>query len=115
METKVVRDFVQDVARHVAGFLLFSILVVAQTSALATQSITLAWDPSPDPTVVGYNIYYCLVSRTYTNIVDVGNATNVTISGLIEGTTYYFAATAYNTLGCLLYTSDAADEEDSVD
>ncbi|HZL44354.1 MAG TPA: Ig-like domain-containing protein [Verrucomicrobiae bacterium] len=99
METKVVRDFVQDVARHVAGFLLFSILVVAQTSALATQSITLAWDPSPDPTVVGYKIYYGVVSRTYTNMVDVGNATNVTISGLIEGTTYYFAATAYNTLG----------------
>jgi hypothetical protein len=32
-------------------------------------------------------------------MVDVGNATNVTVSGLIEGTTYYFAATAYNTLG----------------
>ncbi|MBI3853350.1 MAG: tandem-95 repeat protein [Verrucomicrobia bacterium] len=61
--------------------------------------MTLAWDPSTDPDVAGYKIYYGVVSRTYTNMVDVGNATNVTISGLIEGTTYYFAATAYNALG----------------
>jgi hypothetical protein len=63
------------------------------------QSVTLAWNTSADPTVVGYNIYYGVVSRTYTNVVNVGNTTNVTISGLVEGATYYFAATAYNTLG----------------
>jgi len=65
----------------------------------ATQSVTLAWDPSPDTNVVGYRVYYGVVSRTYTNVVNVGNATNVTINGLVEGTTYYFAATAYNSLG----------------
>ncbi|MGD0614730.1 MAG: Ig-like domain-containing protein, partial [Verrucomicrobiota bacterium] len=59
----------------------------------------MAWDPSPDTNVVGYNVYYGVASRTYTNIVDVGDVTNATISGLVEGTTYYFAVTAYNILG----------------
>jgi hypothetical protein len=48
---------------------------------------------------VGYKVYYGVASRTYTNIVDVGDVTNTTISGLVEGTTYYFAVTAYNILG----------------
>jgi hypothetical protein len=64
-----------------------------------TQSITLAWDPSTDPTVAGYNIYHGVTSRTYTNMVDAGNVTGVTITGLVEGTTYFIAATAYNLLG----------------
>jgi oxalate decarboxylase/phosphoglucose isomerase-like protein (cupin superfamily) len=63
------------------------------------QSVNLAWSPSPDTNVVGYRVYYGVVSRTYTNMVDVGAATNATISGLVEGATYYFAATAYNVLG----------------
>jgi hypothetical protein len=57
--------------------------------------VTLAWDPSTDPTVTGYNVYYGEASGTYTNPVNAGNATNVTISGLVQGTTYYFAATTY--------------------
>jgi len=72
----------------------------------AVQRVTLAWDPSPDLSVVGYNAYYGVASRTYTNMVDTGNATTVTISDLIEGTTYYFAATAYNILGTESVFSD---------
>jgi hypothetical protein len=48
---------------------------------------------------VGYNIYYGVASRTYTNMVTAGNATTVSINGLIEGVTYYFAATTYNAVG----------------
>ncbi|MEK6598397.1 MAG: Ig-like domain-containing protein, partial [Gemmatimonadota bacterium] len=61
--------------------------------------MTLTWNPSADSNVTGYRIYYGVASRTYTNIVDVGGATSVTISNLVEGVTYYFAATAYNVLG----------------
>jgi hypothetical protein len=63
------------------------------------QSVNLAWSPSPDTNVVGYRVYYGVASRTYTNMVDVGAVTNATIGGLVEGKTYYFAATAYNILG----------------
>ena len=62
-------------------------------------NITLAWSPSPDPTVVGYNIYYGGASGNYTNMLSAGNATNITVSGLVEGTTYNFAATTHNKSG----------------
>ncbi len=70
-----------------------------QLPALATQSVTLAWNPSTDSTVVGYNIYYGGASHNYTNTLSAGNATNMTIPGLAGGTTYYFAATSYNGSG----------------
>ena len=64
-----------------------------------TTSVTLAWNPSTDPTITGYNLYYGGASRAYTNKISVGLATSVTISGLVEGTTYYFAATTHSTAG----------------
>ena len=73
--------------------LLLSVLMHFQ--ALAAGTVTLAWNPSTDPLVVGYSIYYGGASGTYTNEISIGNATNVTISGLIPGTTYYFVATTY--------------------
>ena len=73
----------------------------------AGQSVTLAWNPSPDTNVVGYNVYYGAASRTYTDGVNAGNATSATIANLIEGATYYFAATSYNILGL---ESDFSDE-----
>ncbi len=63
------------------------------------QSVTLAWNRSTDPTVAGYNLYYGGASGNYTNMINAGNATNVTISNLIPGTTYYFAATTYSSVG----------------
>ena len=67
-----------------------------QLSAFAAGSVTLAWDASTDPNVAGYNVYFGEASGTYnTNPVNAGNATNVTISGLVPGVTYYFAATTF--------------------
>jgi len=82
---------------RVLGVVSFFILL--HIPAHAGQNVDLAWDPSLDPTVVGYKIYYGVVSGTDTNVVDVGNATSVTIPDLVEGMTYFFAATAYNMLG----------------
>ena len=68
-------------------------------SAWGTQSVTLAWDASADVNVIGYNVYYGPASGSYTNKIPVGNVTNVTINGLVEGATYYFAVTAYDSSG----------------
>ncbi len=65
----------------------------------ATASLTLAWDASSEPDVAGYILYYGTASQSYANATNVGNATSCTISGLSRGTTYFFAVTAYNTLG----------------
>jgi Fibronectin type III domain len=73
-----------------AGILL---LVLMQNPIQADQSVILGWQPSSDPNVVGYRIYYGTTSHNYTSKVSIGNLTSVTIEGLADGTTYYFAAT----------------------
>src|SRR6266481_7779941 len=93
----------EGVVNRVSRFALTSLLFILFSAAVPLSafaaSVTLVWNPSPGTNVAGYNVYYGVASRTYTNKVNVGNVTNATISGLIVGTTYYFAVTAYDTYG----------------
>jgi len=75
------------------------IFVVFSGPVQATQSATMAWDHSPDPNVVGYFCCYGSTSGNYSIKVNVGNSTSATISGLVEGNTYFFAAIGYSTAG----------------
>lgn len=75
------------------------LLLALCSSARAQYDVTLAWDPSPDPTVAGYRLYYGVASGTYTNVIDAGNRTSATASNLVFGVTYYFAVTAYDASG----------------
>jgi fibronectin type III domain protein len=65
----------------------------------ATATVTLAWDGSSDPTVVGYRLYYGGKSESYTNVLTISHATTATISNLVQGANYYFAVTAYDASG----------------
>jgi len=78
---------------NVSSALILLVFAVC-APARAGQSVALSWTPSPDSAVTGYKIYYGGSSGNYTNFVLVGNVTNSTISGLAEGTAYYFAGTA---------------------
>lgn len=82
---------------HRSVTLLVSLLLLA-VRAVAGQA-TLAWDPSPDPAVIGYSVHYGLASRTYTTRLDIGRLTSTTIANLQEGKTYYFAVTARDAAG----------------
>ena len=80
--------------------LIFLILISCLYSPLVhSAEVTLAWDPNTDPDLGGYKIHYGLSSGNYSKLVDVGdpNPTAAVITGLVEGQTYYFAATAYDT------------------
>lgn len=65
-----------------------------------------SWNPNQETYLAGYKIYYSTVSGRYDHVVDVGNpviqgdTVQATVGGLLaDGTTYYFAATAYDRNG----------------
>ena len=91
-----------DRVRRVAltALLWCAFCVLTSLASLAAGTVTLAWDPSPGTNIIAnYNLYYGAASGTYTSSVSAGTATTVSISNLVEGTTYYFAATAVDTAG----------------
>ena len=65
----------------------------------AQANVTLAWNPSTNPIVAGFNIYYGGASGVYTNKTSVGTVSSLTIPNLVIGATYYFAATTYSAAG----------------
>ena len=83
----------------IAGVLLSGLAVATPSFVFGAQSVTFAWNPVTNANLAGYNIYYGSVSHSYTNVISVGNVTNATISGLVAGGTYYFAATTLSTSG----------------
>ena len=89
--------------RRVAIRLVCAIAAVASISTFAAappgQSVTLGWSGTPLLIIGGYHLYYGGVSRAYTNMIDAGGSTTVTVTGLTAGTTYFFAVTAYDLLG----------------
>ena len=76
-----------------------ALVLFSQLPVHAVESVTLTWNPSGATNVAGYKIYYGTASLDYANVVTVGNTTNATISGLVDGTTYYFAATTFDAAG----------------
>src|SRR5438445_11903725 len=86
-----------------ASALALALFATAINTARA-GSVTRAWRPSPSYGVVAYKIYYGTISGSYQAALVVHNATIAQINGLVEGTTYYFAAS----------TRTATDEESPV-
>lgn len=62
----------------------------------ADQTASLAWNPVTTTPVAGYAFYMGNVSGVYTSRIDVGTNTQITLTGLKEGQTNYFAVTSYN-------------------
>ena len=79
--------------------LFFLIWISRGFSALTVPDVALAWDPSPDSSVVGYRLHSGMKSGFYTEHVDVGTPAFSAVTGLSKGGAYYFAVTAYNAEG----------------
>ncbi|MGO8697220.1 MAG: MBG domain-containing protein, partial [Limisphaerales bacterium] len=79
----------------IAGFLI----LISSCLAASAQGVTLAWNPSPSQSAVGYNVYYGETSGDYTSSMDVGTNLNASVVGLTPGLTYYFAVNAYDVSG----------------
>lgn len=70
------------------------LLVALLPWLVSAAEVTLVWEPSPEETVSGYRIYYGLEARTYLGFVETDEGFSAHITGLEDGATYYFAATA---------------------
>jgi hypothetical protein len=86
-------------AAMVVGLLSADLTGIVSGADLSDGSVQLAWSPSVSPEVIGYNIYYGLASGEYATLIPVGNAGSVSISNLVRGTYYYFAATSLDSSG----------------
>ncbi len=74
-------------------------MLIFQPESAGAANVTLTWDSNQETTLAGYKVFNGLASRSYNGTVDVGNSTSCIVSGLVPGTTYYFAAKAYDTAG----------------
>ena len=87
------------------GLLLFLLVALLVFLAIwfvpgkSTVDVKLAWDPNPNPRVAGYKIYYSRTNWEQATVIDVGNRTEYTVTGLEAGVIYRFAATTYSRTG----------------
>jgi hypothetical protein len=87
---------------------LAGLLSLAVKNATAQSgTVNLAWQPSTNAGIVGYNVYIGDVSGLYTSSMDVGTNLTAMVTDILPGVTYYFATTAYDTNG---QESDFSDE-----
>jgi hypothetical protein len=108
--------------KKLLSILLASAMLTAQLFASVQRkpsppppSVTLAWDPITDTSVVSVNLYYATSSGAQTGVYDgfvtvPVTSTSYTVSGpFIFGTVYYFAATAVDTNGIeSVYSTEVA-------
>jgi hypothetical protein len=102
--------------------LLLSLLAVPGTCRAA--AVVLEWDPSSDSDLAGYRVYYQANSSAVpfqgtgalegNAPVEGGSATTATINGLDPGNSYYFAVTAYNSIGFESVYSNVVEIKESL-
>jgi len=80
--------------RSTATALFFAILALG-TPLFATQ-LRLAWDPSPNPAIVGYRLHLGTTSGSYPHTLEAGANTSITVPDVVAGRTYFFTVTGYN-------------------
>jgi hypothetical protein len=84
--------------RRSGTFAFFLSFVVISAISAAAQTPTLVWEPSPDPSAVGYMVFWGTSSGSYANSLDIGKALTFVIPVDVGGK-YFIAVSAYNADG----------------
>jgi hypothetical protein len=78
---------------------LITLTLLSGLGGARAANVSLGWNPSSDPNVISYNVYYGTSSGDYTNEAVIGDVSVITVSNLTCGATYYFAVTAVDSAG----------------
>jgi len=93
----------RDAAGNISPNSATASVTTGNTPPPPSNSAGLAWDAVTDPNLSGYRLYFGTAPGTYLQSVgqgtSVGNVTTYTMTGLASGSRYYFAVTAFDTLG----------------
>src|SRR5215471_18667931 len=92
----IVPKAVFSVSRKCMLALAMLALLLLPARPASAWSVTLGWNAVTNAPVSGYRVYCGTASQTYTTTYDAGNSTQMTVSGLSNGVTYYFAMKSYN-------------------
>ena len=77
----------------------FFFLLIALAGQARAEQVSLAWDANTEPDLGGYKLYYGTAAQAYSQVINVGKNTQVTVGNLSQGVTYFFSVTAYNLQG----------------
>jgi len=86
-------------ARKVASLVMGFLIVLSTARPSNAGDLVLAWDPPSDGITTGYLLSYGAAPGSYAQQLNVGYTTSFTLSGLSDGTTYYFVVRAYDAAG----------------
>ena len=93
----------RDAAGNISPNSATASVTTGDTPPPPSNSAGLTWDSVTDPNLSGYRLYFGTAPGTYLQSVgqgtSVGNVTTYTMTGLASGSRYYFAVTAFDTLG----------------
>lgn len=78
---------------------LLSCLALVQVPCANAQTVTVTWNTSPEPDVIGYKLYYGTASRHYNSMITIGNRTEYTFGDLTGMDVVYVAVTAVDSAG----------------
>jgi hypothetical protein len=78
--------------------LLVPVLLLLFALPVGAASVTVAWDPNPEPNV-RYVVYWGTQSGSYGSSAAAGSTTSFVVSGLLPGQVYYFAVQALTLTG----------------
>ncbi|GEM_PF-2008538 len=92
-------------SRRIAFVASLKVLVIGLVAGMFSAGnagageIEIRWDAVPDWDVAGYRVYYGRTLGVNENVVDVGNVTSTTLTGLEDCTFWYITVRAYDAGG----------------
>jgi hypothetical protein len=84
---------------RLSGYVLTVILWLATAVPVGAATVSLVWNPNPEPNITGYNLFVSTQPGNFTTPIPVGNRTTWTLTGLQNGVQYYFAVQAQSPAG----------------